>query len=177
MWRIPAGRGGRGTHWDRMCTALSTTCLFLSLEKNGQDPERLRKHGRNSWGKEEVHLPVNKGDSGRTWKLCSFSIVVWKGGWAEVGRANWRQRVEITGQFNQVPTLPENWSGPALGTGTLAVWPAGLVTPTLVRCGKLFLLGERWTKILWLSHSTRFFLGVSSTMCGLCHLSFDAAVI
>lgn len=51
--------------------------------------------------------------------------------------------MEITGQFNQLPTLPENWSGPALGMGTLAVWPAGLVTPTVVRCGKLFVLGER----------------------------------
>lgn len=49
----------------------------------------------------------------------------------------------MTGKFSQVQTVPEDWSGTAgepaaLDTGTSALWPAGLVTTGLVRCGELF---------------------------------------
>lgn len=67
--------------------------------------------------------------------------------------------MDMTGQFNQVPSLPENWSGSAMGMGALAVWPAGVATTSLVCCVELFLLGGRRAKVLWSSHSTCFCLG------------------
>lgn len=47
--------------------------------------------------------------------------------------------MEMTGKFNQVPRLPENWSGSAVGMGALAVRPAGVATTSLVcmLCGAL----------------------------------------